>query len=481
MKELSTQKLRQTDTNKCAATSVLLGIAVLGLSVFLTRNVVAETVTLTVDQAVEQALENNPQLNISRSVWREKKAASWQASVSRLPRLDLRGNFSQTDPGLFPDQATFIGEKQYSAQIVATHNIFSGGRIHGLAQSAGALAQAARYDHQATILTTKHQVKTAFYNVLLAESLVDVAKEAVEINQEEVRRAEVMLRIGEAARINLLRAEVQLANSIPEMLRARHDLLIARVQLANMIGFDLDPGDTEASSLQVTGDLETTRRIQLPDLRRVLQAARENRSESKSSQAQITAASGEARSSWSAVLPTLDIYGAYNWNQSTNKFRIFDASGTLAREIDFDFDLQGWEIGATASMPLFDFFGGYKGVQSARAKVRQAEIASDYLQREIDLQVRSSYSAYQETVEALRSQEKNVERAREALRLSRQLHSAGEATQLDVQQAQLDLTQSQSLSARAGRDLLVAESGLLSAMGLHSLAEAERYGVVVIQ
>ena len=150
-------------------------------------------------------------------------------------------------------------------------------------------------------------------------------------------------------------------------------------------------------------------------------------------------------------------------------------------EIPFTINLKGWRIGATASMPLFDFLGNYNGMRAARAKSRRAEIIAEDTRRLIEYEMRQAYSAYLESVENIRSQEKNVESALESFRLARESQEVGEATQLDVQQARLGLTTAQVNFARANRNLLVSTSAALTAAGLSGSEEGARYGIVVVK
>ncbi len=449
---------------------------------------VGGTLTLDIDQAVERALKENLTLRISHEQLAEKRASSWQATTSMLPRLDITGSVSRFDAGLFGSESFVVIDEQRSAQLRASYTVLSGGEKYGKTKAARALAKAAMHNYAATQLATIQLVRTAFYDVLLASQLVDVAQEAVDINEEEVRRAKVQFDIGEAAKINVLRAEVQLANSIPDLLQAKHNRRLTKARLANIVAFDLDPADIEANSLVVDGNLETTRRLILPPLGRLITAAKSNRPELQSAHSQRNAAKGEALTAWSGLLPRVDIYGAWDWRGADGSsdafgFAFDTATNTLNSfsqgRSPFNTNNKGWEIGAIASMPLFDFFGNVKGIQAGKARVRQAEIAEEDLRRQIDYEVRTSYSGYLEAVESLRSQEKNVERARESHRLSRESQAAGEATQLDVQQAQLDLTRARSLFATASRNLLIAESSLLASIGLSDLQMAERFGISV--
>ncbi|MCH9030798.1 MAG: TolC family protein [candidate division Zixibacteria bacterium] len=456
-------------------------LAIVTLFAVINSTVSSEPLTLTVEQAVERGLHNNPSLRQIYYTWQERKATSWQTKTTALPRLDLQGAYSKTDPNFFPDQAPFITGEQYSATAIATHTLISGGLILGRIKTQSSLQRAARHDYRAAELNTAHLVRAAFYDVLLAEELVKVAEGAVEMNTEEARRAKIQFEIGDAARVNVLRAEVELANSIPEALRAKHNLRLSKANLANLIGYDLDPADIEGESLILEGTLESDNFIEFPGLERLILAALENRHELRSALSAFDATKGEVRSAWSGFLPRVDLTGSYTWSTSENTFRAFDSTGNIATEIPITIDLKGWRIGATASMPLFDFLGNYHGMRAARARSRRAEIMAEDTRRLIEYEMRQAYSAYLESVENIRSQEKNVESALESFRLARESQQVGQSTQLDVQQARLGLTTAQVNFARANRNLLVSTSAALTAAGLSGSEEGARYGIVVVK
>jgi len=61
----------------------------------------AEALTVTIDVAVDRALQRNPTLRISQEALNERHATSWQATTSLLPRLDISGTVARFDPNLF--------------------------------------------------------------------------------------------------------------------------------------------------------------------------------------------------------------------------------------------------------------------------------------------------------------------------------------------------------------------------------------------
>ena len=95
-------------------------------------------------------------------------------------------------------------------------------------------------------------------------------------------------------------------------------------------------------------------------------------------------------------------------------------------------------------MPIFDGLETVGAVKSARATLSQAKIAYDDLVLQVELEIQQAYSNLQQDRELYESQSKNVETAYEALRLATARFGVGAGVQLDVLNAQVQLTQAQS-------------------------------------
>ena len=94
------------------------------------------------------------------------------------------------------------------------------------------------------------------------------------------------------------------------------------------------------------------------------------------------------------------------------------------------------------------------------------ELAADR-GRQVELEVRTAYSNFIEAEELLRSQEKVLQQAEEALRLARARSEAGSGTQLDVLGAQTSLTEARTTQIQALHNYSVARARLERAVGAH--------------
>ena len=103
----------------------------------------------------------------------------------------------------------------------------------------------------------------------------------------------------------------------------------------------------------------------------------------------------------------------------------------------------------------------------ARALYERAGVELDDAGRRIELEVRTAYSNFIEADEVLKSQEKVLEEAEEALRLSRARSEAGTGTQLDVLSAQTALTEARTTQILALHGFSVARARLERAIGIN--------------
>ena len=134
---------------------------------------------------------------------------------------------------------------------------------------------------------------------------------------------------------------------------------------------------------------------------------------------------------------------------------------------DLTDERHGWIAGVQMSWSLFDGWFTRGKVKQAIALYERAGVELDDAGRQIELEVRTAYSNFIEADEVLRSQEKVVEQAEEALRLARARSEAGTGTQLDVLGAQTALTEARTTQIQALRDYSVARARLERAIGMN--------------
>lgn len=373
-----------------------------------------------------------------------------------LPKLQATGDFTTVDDALIEVARTPIGEFQFGqsdtwdAGIRLVQSIFEGGRLASAVRSARLTREAAVQQYQAVLLDALLEVRLAYYNTLLALEQIGVQEASVRLLERELLDNQRRFDAGSVPRFNVLRAEVELANARPRLIRARNAWRNGKTQLANLLGYRVPDSVTEDVPLQLAGRLETPP-FEM-DLGRALGLAQEQRAELKALRAAERLRREGVVDARAGYWPRLQGFAGYGIRRSQFGENL-------------DTELHGWNAGVQATWNLFDGRLTRGRVVEATARHEQAELDYDNAAREISVQVRTAYSNFTEAREVLESQKKVVEQALEALRLATARAEAGSGTQLDVLSAQTALTEARTTQNMASRDYLVALARLQRAVG----------------
>jgi len=124
-----------------------------------------------------------------------------------------------------------------------------------------------------------------------------------------------------------------------------------------------------------------------------------------------------------------------------------------------DQTIDGWFFGINGQWNIFDGLETYGKVKAQRAALESSKVNYDDSVHQVELEVQQAYANVQTARETIRSQAKVVEQALEAVRLATERLAAGAGTQLDVLNAQVQLTTARSteLQARANYNTALAE------------------------
>lgn len=413
---------------------------------------------LTRDQCLDLALTWNASLLKGRQDIQESHGIALQQGSARLPRLGATGAYNKIDEGKIEKVAfapgtapvAFANDQNWNATINASQPLFAGGKLRSAARSSRLTKEAALANYQTLVATTLLDVRVAYDDVLLATEQIAVQEASIKLLEQELADTRRRFDAGTVPRFNVLRAEVELANSKPRLIRARNALRIARNNLAVLLGFNVPRGADQDIPLQTADKLAAVPSdVGLQD---ALAAAIANRPELAALRTAEKLRDEEVIQARADYYPELAAVAGYGW-QSKNFNR------------DLSSPLDGWNVGAQLSWNFWDA-GLTKGkVQAAKARRTKAHIDVDDTARRIELEVRTAHSNLIEAREVLESQSKVIEQAEEALRLSVARSDAGTGTQLDVLSAQTALTEARNTYSVALRDFSVARARLDRAMG----------------
>ena len=436
--------------------TALLAAALCHTALFAASNTVSwPTTPLSIKDAVEVALRQNSAVLKSQADLEAVYGVVVQTRAIQLPRVTGSINHSLTDQGAI-EQAPFAAgirtpDQAWNVRVQITQSIYEGGKIESALRTANLTRDQALLQHQTVLADTVLAVRVNYDDALLAAQQIIVQDASLELLKKELLDNQRRFEAGTVPRFNVLRAEVELANSRPKLIRARNALRIAKNNLANLLGYDVPRSVVDDIPLQLSGRLEADpTEIQLPvaiakALEQRTELAALRKAERLRKEAITNAEAGRK--------PSAQVFAGVGSHSS--RF-----SQHLTR------DVSGWDVGWQASWNIFDGWLVKGKVAEATALHRKSQEELDDIGRRIELDVRTGYSYFIEAKEVLESQKKVQEQAEEALRLANARTEAGTGTQLDVLNAQTALTVARSTQIEALHAYSVARARLDRAMGV---------------
>ena len=436
---------------------------------------------LTLDEAVRIALKQNPGILKAIQQIEQTRGQIIEVRASALPHISAdasylqqgkslsggrgsgSGSLNSSDlsniPGVTPGAAADIvksvnansnqgrtsfggGDKSWNVSVQATQMLYAGGQVRAAIKIAKFTDDSSYYGLRDTLDQTISTVRQQFYTVLLNRELIKVQEESVKLLGDQLKDQQNRFEAGTVPRFNVLQAEVALANQQPNLISAKNNYRIAEFQLAKTLG--IDPGPQGQTTYNAVGDLVVHERPF--GLKSAIDLAVERRSFLKVQRLTILIQKEQVKVALAGYKPQLNANGGYELRNDSLSDQLDDT-------------VNGWFFGVSGRWSIFDGLATYGKVKSARGSLESAKINYDDSVHQVQLEVQQGYANLQTARETIRSQQKTVESALEALRLSSERLSAGAGTQLDVLNAQVQLTTARSteLQARANYNTALAE------------------------
>src|SRR6266480_847369 len=431
--------------------------------------------TFTLDQAILTALQRNPTLLIAEQEIKRTKGVIIQVRAQALPQITASGRFEWIDPNLRanifqsttttgttggggaasivnspPSQVrdvqavasptpnpnvtnSTLSDVTYNIQVTGTQLIFNGSTWPSIR---GTFFQrdSAYFSFRNILDQLIATVKTQFYQIVVNRELIKVQEESVNLLDSQLKDQQNRFEAGTVPRFNVLQAEVAYYNQLPLLITAQNNYRISQLTLAKTLGLDFRARGGENPPLEVVGEMPyVPRTIALAN---AIELGKRRRPFLKQARANVLNQRQQLRAATGQWLPTITTTGGGDWASSSTNSSWHDIS-------------KGWIARVQGSLPIWDSGQIYGQVKQQRALVSEAEFTYEDAARQVELEVQTAYSNLLQNQELIKSQEKNVGLAEEALRLAKARLDAGAGVQLDVLNAQVQLLTAQSTQLQA--------------------------------
>lgn len=403
---------------------------------------------LTLESALHLAIANNPEL--SATTWDVSAAKSRvdTALAARWPTVSLEGGYQHHVDDQRLIGTRYNGERGdfdteiFRGDVIVKLPVYTGGRITAEIE----IAELQRTAEERRLVQSREElvfnVSSTFFTILGQREVIHSLEFAARAMESHRRQVQDLLAAQKAARVDLLRTDVRLANLKYSLVAEQNTLATLRRLLANLLGVGYDPEPVSSAEQPELFIPTNTNSAEL------LAAALKTRGDYLAALARMEAQAQRIEAAQSGTRPTVSLFANY---------------GVRADSLGDEDDIGS--AGLVVAMPIFD-----GGLRDAKVETERAVLAAsrDRLQK-LELQIRREIETALLDIgssrERINAARQALDQAAESLRIEQLKYGLSSGSMLDVLDAQSALLQSETSHTRAQVDHRIAAARLKLATG----------------
>lgn len=405
---------------------------------------------LSLNQAIQKALNYSPNLQATKEDLQGAQASRYESLTGFLPTF--KTNYTYTDLQHVVHTRSPLGYTasgtlaMYQWTNSVSQPLFTGFNLLSTFRLADLGVDVAQIQVRLTMLDLVLQVKETYFNFLLAQKTEEVTRQAVEQLSSHLQTAKDFYDVGIIPLNDVLKSEVELANSRQDEVRAQNATALARAQLGSLLGLSVD------TRLEVQDILKHHPvDLEYDQARRV---ARLERPELTSLEYKLRQADQSIHQAQSRYYPQLSLVASYIFTSDRPELGQSSYYDPTQAEVVTQLDWTFWEWGRT-----------YAQVSQRRAQKRHLENTLRDMQDQVDLQVKQYYLDLQESQRNIVTAQAAIRSAVENYRITEERFKEQLTTNTEVLDAQTLLSQARNNLNTALTQYNVSEARLRRAMG----------------
>lgn len=423
-----------------------------GVDLFALKN--ADENAITIEQAIDIALENNSSIQIA-----QKTAQIYDQQVKQYwsyvyPQINLSASYTHT---LHPQEAiTSMGkfrmslDNATSATAEATLLLWQGGAVSSGIKMGKYYSQSGYLELTETQNLIKDSVNVLCFGIILSHALIQVQQENLDIAKDHLKEIQQKYKQGLASDLDVLNQKVKVSNTEPSLIQAKNAYEIGLLTLRRVL--NKDPQDPLSLKWQLKDILE----YEIPSLEELYETAQKNRPELIISQLNTKIAQEQVNIAKADHFGSLKAFANATYSGSSNEVIIPASSYNSS---------YGTAVGLRLNLPLFEGFRVSSQVRQKEYAYQQALIQAQDTQRNIKIEVKRAWLNLNEAEERIVATRGTIGQARKNLHSTNLRYRNGLASRLDLDDAALLLHDAELQFVQAVHDAYVAFSNLNYAVG----------------
>jgi len=407
---------------------------------------------ITIEEAIEIALKNNYDIQISKNDVEIAKTNNTAGNAGMLPEIGISGSanyalkdVSQTLSDGDVNNYSGRGTTTLSAGAELNWTLFDGGRMFIEKRRLNEVESMGEIKFKEIVLNKISEVVAAYYNVIKQKQQLNSIKETINVNLERVKIAQAGINAGTLNKTDLLQAKIDLnvnkENALTQEVAIANGLrqlalLLAidnntSIDVSDTISTDYQPDKEELQNKIFSSNPDVMMYGKLLDIEKLM-----------------------LKESYSTQLPRINFTAGYSISSISNS----KSDPLLNQRL-------GPQIGGSVYIPVFQAGELKRKISLSKIGVEAAQLDFENIKLKVNTELSNAFDSFNNSRELMEIEKENFQLAKENLDICMQRMSLGESTSLEVRQAQQDYEQSATRLINFQYNLKLAETKLKQLMG----------------
>lgn len=407
---------------------------------------------LSIEEAIEIALKNNYDIQISKKDVEIAKTNNTAGNAGMLPEIGISGSanyalkdVSQTLSDGVVNNYSGRGTTTLSAGAELNWTLFDGGRMFIEKRRLNEVESMGEIKFKEIVLNKISEVVAAYYNVIKQKQQLNSIRETINVNLERVKIAQAGINAGTLNKTDLLQAKIDLnvnkENALTQEVAITNGLrqlalLLAlenntSIDVLDSIIIDYKPDKEELQNKIYSSNPDVMMYGKLLDIEKLM-----------------------LKESYSSQLPIINFTAGYSLSSISNS-----KSDPLLNQS------MGPQVGGSVYIPVFQAGELKRKISLSKIGVEAAQLDFENIKLKVNTELSNAFDNFNNSRDLMAIEKENFQLAKENLDISMQRMRLGESTSLEVRQAQQDYEQSATRLINFQYNLKLAETKLKQLMG----------------
>jgi outer membrane protein TolC len=407
---------------------------------------------LTIQQAIDIALQENLSISLARTDFQMAKASNTYGNAGFMPSVSFLTSTARSSYNTKQEFNTGVSlnrnnaiSNSANASLAVSWTVFDGMKMFATKDRLAQLESRSEVSLHAEIENTVAKITLLYYDAVKQQQLIHAGKEALTIYEEREKIAKKKLEIGSGSKLDLLQARLDLNAQKSLLMKLNLAFENAIVALNLILTKQADSKFTVEENINIDTTL---------DLNGIQRNAMKDNAQLKLANNAILIANDQIKEMKSTTLPQVGVNLNYNLSQTKNQVGLILLNQN-----------KGFNGGINISMNLFNGFKTQTQVKIAEYTLTQSTQQLNYVSSVMATSILTSWKSYKNALAILNLEEENISIARENVTVALERFRIGSSNTLELLMAQRSFEDAISRLVVARYDAKLAEAELLRLQG----------------